>query len=159
VTPGATLQLQARAIDKSDNISTPATLTVTAGAAIGVTLPSSTIVNAGSTTTVLVKLTSKAGPSGVIVDLSTEDAGVATVMTTPVQFAHDEDEKLATIKGEAGGSTALIASVAGLERARMTVTVQGGIITGRVLDSDFNGVVGADVSVKVGGVMLTTTSG
>lgn len=155
---GATLQLQARAIDAAQNVSAPTALTITAGATIGVTLPASTIVNAGSTQPVEVTLTAPAGPGGVRVDLSTADPAIATV-STPVQFAAGETTKSATITARAGGATALIASVQSVERARMTVTVQGGIVTGLVLDPDLAPVAGAPVTVTSGSTVRTTISG
>jgi 5-hydroxyisourate hydrolase-like protein (transthyretin family) len=159
VPDGAVLQLQARAIDGAQNVSTPTSLTVTAGAAIGVTLPASAIINAGSTQTIDVALSAAAGASGVRVDLSTENAAIATV-STPVLFAQGETSKTATISAHAGGSTTVIASVQGIERARMTVTVQGGIVTGVVRDPELlQPVAGALVTVNSGGTTRTATSG
>jgi 5-hydroxyisourate hydrolase-like protein (transthyretin family) len=158
---GAALQLQARAIDRAQNVSAPVSLTVTAGAAIGVTLPASEIINAGATKTIDVALTAAAGASGVRVDLSTENPAIATV-STPVIFASGEglEPKTATVTAHAGGSTALIASVQGVERARMTITVQGGIVTGVVRDPNLlQPVEGALVTVNSGGVTRTATTG
>jgi hypothetical protein len=143
---GSVLNLRATATDISNNVSTPATLTLTVRAVSDVTLPASVIVIAGQSETVQVTLPAPAPAGGLTVTFSSRNATVAQ----PAASAHfNEGETSASLQidGIAGGVTTIDAFVGGVQRASMTATVRGGVVSGRVLDELLNPVAGAQVTI------------
>jgi hypothetical protein len=153
-TPDAILTIEAIARDVFGNVSAPVALPLTLRTLAGVTLPASVIVLAGESVVVPIELSAPAGGAGLAIKLMVSDPQVATV-ASPVTIAAGSTTGQATITGVAGGSASITASILDVERAAMTVTVQGAVVTGTVFDSSFQGVSGAQVSVST---VLTTES-
>lgn len=147
---GAVLNLQAVALDSSNNASSPAFLSLTVRTVAGVVLPSSTIVGAGESVSVPVQIPGGAPAGGQLVTFATADPRIATVDAS-VQFGPGDVSKTVTVTGQSGGSVKVSALVQNVERASTTVTVEGGVIDGDVLGPDLNPVAGAQVTVTGGG--------
>jgi len=143
---GAVLNLQARAFDTSNNVSTTAFLSLTVKTLIDVVLPPSVVVPAGQSIDVQVQVPGGGPATGQFVTFTTTNAGIATV-TPSLVFGAGETSKPITIAGQSGGSVTISALVQGVERASMTVTVQGGVVDGTVFDPTFTPVAGAVVTV------------
>ena len=154
---GAQIQLTARAVDLSGNVSAPATLTLTAVSTVTVTLPASQIVKAGKTADVTVQLGQPAGANGLRIDLSIDDSALATAPAF-VTFAEGETSRTFQVTGIAGGTTTLRALYQSVERASMTIAVSGGNVIGTVFDSRLNPVAGAQLTVSGGGVSQSVIS-
>ncbi len=150
---GATLNLQATAVDLSGNVSAPASLVLTAQSLPGVTLPASLVLNAGDQRQIDLQLSAPAPASGVIVSLASANAGVA-LATPTVIFAPGEQSKPVIVSAVSGGTVQLRAFIGPVERAAMTVTVNGGIVTGTVYNPYPNPVAGAEVVIN--GYSVTT---
>ncbi|HEY6871526.1 MAG TPA: carboxypeptidase regulatory-like domain-containing protein [Geobacteraceae bacterium] len=144
---GATLTLSATAVDISGNVSTPATLVLKGQSLTSVTLPASLILNAGDQQQIQVSLGSPAPANGLVVDFASSNAGVA-VATSAVIFAGGEQVKQVTVSGVSGGTVQLKAYISGVERGGITVTVNGGIVTGTVYNPYPVAVAGAEVVVN-----------
>ena len=158
VVPGTTLTLIGKATDSSANVSAAATLTLTVKSIAGVTLPSSAVVNAGSSIPVTVQLAPPAPANGLRVDFATGNGNVIGV-TPFVVFAAGESSKTVNVTGLSGGTTTLTALVSGVQAATMTISVQGGVVDGTVLDSQLHPVVGAQVTVNGGSDIAGDTDG
>lgn len=159
VVDGQTLRLEARATDLAGNTSAPAVVTLTAVRLADVTLPPSAIVDAGRSLVVELALATPAPAGGLRVTLGTANAAVASVVPF-VDLAEGEMVTTFAVTGVSSGTTALSASISGIERASMTVTVDGGIVRGRVVDDTFVPVAGVEVTVtSVGQAQTTTTDG
>ena len=157
VTPGAILNLQARAIDTSNNVSTPALLSLTVKALQDVVLPPSAVVLAGRSVDVTVELTGGAPEGGQVVSFATANANVATV-TPSVTFGPGETSKIISVTGVSGGTVAVSALIQGVERASMTIAVQGGVVSGIVLDPGDVPVAGAQVTVATSFANIPATT-
>jgi hypothetical protein len=147
--PGSLLTLQARAVDISGNVGSPATLTLATRSLVDITLPPSAVVVAGETIPVTAQLAEPAPAGGLRVEFVSADPTVAGV-TPAVLFAAGEMSRTVDIAGVSGGTVAIQALVQGVERTRMTVTVRGGVVTGTVWDSLLNPVPNAQVTVNGG---------
>jgi hypothetical protein len=154
---GSVLALSATAADVFGNVSAPATLSLTVKGVVDVTLPPSLLLSAGETAPIVVQLSGPAPAGGVRVDLASADAAIAQVTTT-VQFAAGETSKMATVSAATGGVVSVTASIGGVPRASMTVTVRGGIVTGTVLNPQLQPVTGAEIVVQSAGLVSTTTT-
>jgi hypothetical protein len=155
-TPGAVLNLQARATDTSNNTSLPALLSLTVKSLADITLPGSVIVDAGRSVPMSVDLSAPAPDGGQVVTFTTANPGVATV-TPSVSFAAGESSKTISVSGVSGGSVKLSAFVQGIERASSTIVVQGGVIDGQVFDPTNHPLAGAQVTVTGGNTLTTVT--
>jgi hypothetical protein len=150
---GATLTLQATAVDLSGNVSAPATLVLNAQSLPGVTLPASLVLNAGDQRQIDLQLSAPAPANGAIVSITSSNAGIA-VATPTLIFAPGEQSKPITISAVSGGTVQLRAFIGSVERTAMTVTVTGGIVTGTVYNPYPNPVAGAEVVIN--GYSVTT---
>lgn len=144
---GAVLTLEGTATDISGNVSQPAVLVLTSQTLTTVTLPGSTIVNAGEIKMLEMQLSSPAPASGVVINMTSGNAGIA-LATPTVIFAEGEQVRQFSVTGVAGGTTQLRAFIGGIERGAMTVTVSGGIVTGTVYNPYPTPVAGAEVVVN-----------
>jgi hypothetical protein len=154
---GDVLTVEAIARDIFGNISAAVVLPLTLRVLADVTLPSSVIVLAGESAIVPIQLSAAAPASGVSVKLTTSSAGTVTV-SSPVTIAAGQSDGQATIAGVAGGTASITASILGIDRASMTVTVQGAVVSGTVFDSTFQAVAGAQVAVSAGTTIETVVS-
>ena len=143
---GSVLNLSATATDVFGNVSAPATLALTVRSISSVVLPPSLLIAAGDSAVIDVQLSGPAPAGGVRVNLATANPNVAQV-TGSVLFAEGETVKPAVVTAFSGGSITLSASVNNVQRASMTVTVRGGIVSGNVFDPLLRAVAGADVTV------------
>ncbi|MEO8677871.1 MAG: carboxypeptidase regulatory-like domain-containing protein, partial [Vicinamibacterales bacterium] len=148
---GAVLNVSAAATDIFGNVGAPATLTLTVQSLTNVVLPPSVLIAAGETLAVDVQLTAPSPSAGLQVALSSSDPAVAQVESL-VQFAAGESTKSATLTGVRGGNASITASINAVQRATMTVTVRGGVVSGVVLDPQLQPVAGAQVTVTGGNV-------
>jgi len=153
--PGDTLTLEAVALDTSGNRSDPANLTITVIALPDVTMPASTVLLAGDTTPVELQLSLPAPAGGMEVTLASEDTTIATV-TPSVVIPEGQTLGTFTLEGVSGGSVSIDVTIQGFLRGRMTVTVQGGVVSGTVYNPFPTPVVGAEVNIN--GVITTTGS-
>ncbi len=160
LTAGAVLNLQARAYDLAGNASSPAFLSLSVSVLAGVELPASTIVGAGQSVDVVVSLPAGAPTAGQLLTFATADSAIATV-TPSLTFASGETQRTISVTGQSGGTTQVSALIQGVERASMTVAVQGGVVDGQVLDSLLTPVPGAQVTVTSAGAipLAATTDG
>jgi hypothetical protein len=149
VAVGSTISVQATATDISNNTSTPAALTLTVVAAVDVALPASTILDADQSVDVNVQLATPAPEGGVTVTFTTSNTSVVMVPLS-IAFSQGETTKALTLTGVAGGTAQVRALIGGAERATMTVTVAGGIVSGIVRDSLLQPVASANVTVSSG---------
>ena len=156
-TPGAILNLQARAVDTSNNVSTPAVLSLTVKALQDVVMPPSAVVLAGRSVDVAVELTGGAPEGGQVVSFATANANVATV-TPSVTFGPGETLKVISVTGVSGGTVAVSALIQGVERSTMTIAVQGGVVSGIVLDPSDLPVAGAQVTVATSFANIPATT-
>lgn len=154
---GSTLTLQATAVDLSGNVSAPATLTLNGQSLPGVTLPASLLLNAGEQRQITLQLAAPAPTGGAIVSLTSSNAAIA-LATPTVIFAAGEQSKSITVSASSGGTVQLRAFIGVVERAAMTVTVNGGIVTGTVYNPYPNVVSGAEVIIN-GYSVITDASG
>jgi hypothetical protein len=152
--PGALETLTARATDVSGNVSGPATVVLAVGSSIDVTLPDSLVMLAGEIRAATVQLAAPAGPGGQMITFTTGDAAVAGVQPA-VTIGEGQSQTTINVIAMAGGSTPVRAYVQGALRATMTVAVQGGVVSGLVLDELLAPVPGAEVTV---GTSLTATA-
>ncbi len=152
--PGALETLTARATDVAGNVSGPATVVLAVGSSIDVTLPPSLVILAGETRSVTVQLAAPAGPGGQMITFNTGDSAVAGVQPA-VTIAEGQAQATINVTALAGGSTPLRAYVQSALRATMTVVVQGGVVSGLVLDETLVPVAGAEVTV--GTICAATT--
>jgi hypothetical protein len=152
--PGAIETLTARATDVAGNVSGPATVVLAIGSSVDVTLPASLVMLAGESKTATVQLAAPAGPGGQMITFTTGDAAVAGVQPA-VTIAEGQTQTTINVIAMAGGSTPVRAYVQGALRATMTVAVQGGVVSGLVLDDLLAPVPGAEVTV---GTSLTATA-
>ncbi|WP_211360494.1 carboxypeptidase regulatory-like domain-containing protein [Geobacter argillaceus] len=150
---GATLNLQATAVDLSGNVSAPASLVLRGQSLPGVTLPASLVLNAGDQRQIDLLLSAPAPANGAIVSITSANAGIA-VATPTLIFAPGEQSKPITISAVSGGTVQLRAFIGSVERTAMTVTVGGGIVTGTVYNPYPNPVAGAEVMIN--GYSVTT---
>jgi hypothetical protein len=156
VTAGQTLTLTARSVDLSSNVSQAATLALTARVLSDVTLPSSALLLAGDTATTTIEVPTPAGAGGLRIDLASASTGIASV---PAFVTIPQDALSATfgLSGVSGGTTTVTASIDGIQRTSMTATVRGGVVRGRVIDTGFQPVSGAGVTVSGANAVTTTT--
>ena len=154
---GAILNLQARAVDTSNNVSLPASLALTVRALQQVVLPPNAVVLAGRTVDVAVELTGGAPEGGQVVTFASANTNVATVIPS-VTFAAGETSKIVTVTGVSGGIVAISALIQGVESASMTIAVQGGVVSGVVLDPNDQPVAGAQVTVATAFANFTATT-
>jgi hypothetical protein len=146
--PGAVLNLQATAKDLSGNSSAPVALALTVTALPEVTFGPSVIVKAGESANLALQLSEAAPAGGQRVDIAT-DGAIAT--TTPfVLIAAGESDATITVTGVAGGTTFVNALIQGVQRGSATIVVEGGIVTGTVLDPQLAPVAGAKISLTEG---------
>ncbi|HXH07600.1 MAG TPA: Ig-like domain-containing protein, partial [Vicinamibacterales bacterium] len=143
--PGAILELRARAFDFAGNASAPASLALVVQALPEVVFPPSLLLVAGRSAEVTVGL-SEPAPAGGTDVVFRIDPNIATAPAS-VRFAEGESSKTITVFGVAGGTTFLDGLIAGVERGRMTVAVQGGIVSGVVRDQALAPVAGAQVTI------------
>jgi hypothetical protein len=144
--PGAVLDLAARASDFAGNRSAPARLSLVVRALPEVTFsPASLLLVAGRSGEATMQLSEPAPAGGLSVTLQVDPA-VATA-AGPVTFAAGESSKTITIAGVAGGTVFLRALIGDVDRGGMTVSVQGGIVSGFVRDQQLQPVAGAKVTV------------
>ena len=155
--PGDVLNLQARAIDLANNVSAPAFLSLVTRAFAEVVLPPSVILNAGRFVDVPVQLPEGAPAGGQLVTFTTGHQAVATA-TSSVLFAAGETARTVRVNGVSGGTTQLSARVQGVERASMTITVQGGVVEGFVFDSTLSPAPGAQVTVTGAGLPVSAVT-
>jgi len=153
--PGAVLTLSARAADASVNLSTPATLSLTAVALPEVTLPPSALVRAGEIVDATVSLPTPAPAGGLTVTFDSSQPGIAAPVGD-VAFAEGEVSRVVQVRGVSGGSASIRARIEGVERASMTVTVVGGVIKGTVLDGELVPAAGVQVTVFHAGAPIAT---
>ncbi|MCU1382031.1 MAG: LamG domain protein jellyroll fold domain protein [Acidobacteria bacterium] len=146
---GAVLNLAASATDVFGNVSAPATLALTVRSLTSVVLPPSLLIAAGDSSAIDVRLSTAAPAGGLRVDLSSANLNIAQV-TSSVFLSEGETVKPATVTAFSGGIVTLTATVNNVQRASMTVTVRGGIVSGRVFNPALQAVFGADVSVVDG---------
>ncbi len=104
---------------------------------------------AGRSVDVAVELSGGAPEGGQVVTFASANANVATV-TPSVTFAAGETSKIVTVTGVSGGTVAMSALIQGVESASMTIAVQGGVVSGVVLDPNDLPVAGAQVTVATG---------
>ena len=156
-TPGTILNLQARAIDTSNNVSNPALLALTVKTLQDVVLPPNAVVLAGRTVEIPVELSGGAPEGGLVVTFASANTNVATV-TPAVTFAAGETSKVIGVTGVSGATVAVSAFIQGVERAGMTIAVQGGVVSGIVLNPNDLPVNGALVTVATGFANLTATT-
>lgn len=159
---GETIVLTARATDTTGNVSSPATLTLTARGLTTVTLPASLLVRAGFDETFPVSLGSPAPAGGLTVTFVARTAG-RVLVPAPLTFAPGATTANATLRGVAGGVTQIDASISGVVRQSMTVTVVGGVVHGTVLTAvdgvpGLQPVAGSQVTVFHAGPALVTTT-
>ncbi|MCU1383321.1 MAG: LamG domain protein jellyroll fold domain protein [Acidobacteria bacterium] len=156
--PGSVLLLTATATDLAGNASATASLGLTVIALSDVTLPPSSILEAGTSQDVVVQLSGPAPAGGTRVDFAT-DPGIASV-TPFITIPSGQTTGAVSIAGVAGGTASIAAKIAGVTRGSMTVTVIGGIVRGLVLDSQLAPVAGASLTVidASGSGSVTTTS-
>ncbi len=154
--PGSLLTLHGRAFDISGNVSVIASLSLTVTLLADLTLPPSVIVAAGESAIVELGLPGGA-PAGLRVDLQSTNPAVASVPPF-VTFAAGEASRNVEITGVAGGTAGLSALINGVERASMTVTVRGGVVSGRVFDALLNPVSGVTITITGGGSSQATQS-
>jgi len=152
--PGSVLTVQATAVDLAGNSSVPMTLALTVTALPDVTFGSSLTMDAGDTKQMLVQLASPAPAGGTRIDFTT-DPSVAT-STSFVVVPAGQTNGAVTVTGVAGGTTFINAFIDGVQRASATVTVQGGIVSGTVLDPQLAPAAGAIVAVTSAFTTLTT---
>ncbi len=157
---GSVLNLRATATDISNNVSPPATLSLTVRSVATVSLPPSVIVIAGDSVDAAIQLASPAPAGGLTVTFASRNQDVAQPEAS-VHFEDGETAGVLRIAGLSGGITTIDASIAGVQRASMTATVRGGIVTGRVLDQLLNPVAGAQVTIvdAFGDPLAATTDG
>jgi protocatechuate 3,4-dioxygenase beta subunit len=146
---GSTIAVKATATDISNRTSSPASLTLTVVAGVDVTLPASALLDADATADVAVQLAAPAPAGGVTVSFTSSNTSIVTVPVS-IAFAQGESSKLVKLTGVAGGTAQVRALVGGTERATMTVTVAGGIVSGIVRNSLLVPVGGAQVTVSTG---------
>jgi len=144
---GDTIDLEARAVDISGNISAPETLSLSVTSVPEVTLPASIILLAGDAQEVTLEISQPAPAGGLVVDLESEDTGIATVDTS-LSLNEGETSGLFTVNGVSDGNTIVNASIQGFYRNGMTVAVQGGVVSGTVFDPSMAPVAGANVNVN-----------
>jgi len=147
--PGTVITVQATALDLSGNRSVPALLTLNVVQPVDVTLPASDIVAAGESHDLLVQVGQPAPAGGLRIDFASSNADVATA-TTFVTIPEGETSATFTVFGLSGGSAQIRASVGGIQPTSMTVTVQGGIVSGLVRDAFLNPVAGAQLTITSG---------
>jgi hypothetical protein len=146
---GSTIEVKATATDISKHTSAPATLTLTVVPAIDVTIPASQVVEAGESLDVPVSLSAAAPAGGTTVTFTTSNANV--VIPAPgVTFAPGETAATVKLEAVAGGTAQVRALIGGVERATMTVTVMGGVVSGIVRDPMLTPMAGAHVTVTSG---------
>ena len=144
---GDILDLEARAVDISGNISEPKTLSLSLTTVPEVTIPASTILLAGDSKDITLEISEPAPAGGLVVDLESEDTGIATVDTS-LNINEGETSGVFTVNGVSGGNTMVNASIQGFFRRSMTVAVQGGVVSGTVYDPSMVPVAGANVNVN-----------
>ncbi len=150
---GSQLSLTARAHDEAGNASAQAVLVLTVRALPRVSLPGSLALLAGDVADVAVTLAEPAPAGGVRADLSLETAGIVSVPAFVTVPAGATGASFA-LTALAGGSTPVRALVQGYAAAALTVTVQGGVVSGVVLGASLAPMEGANVNVN--GVTGTT---
>jgi 5-hydroxyisourate hydrolase-like protein (transthyretin family) len=154
VQPGAVLTLTARATDLSGNVSGPATVVLLVGSSLDVTMPASLVMLAGETKSVTVQMSTPAGTGGQVLTFATGDPSIATAPAAAT-ILEGQTQTTITVTALSGGTTALRAYVQGALRASTTLAVQGGVISGHVLDDLLAPVAGAQLTV---GTSLTAVS-
>ncbi len=148
LTSGQIITLAARAVDTSDNVSPPASLTLSVGAALEVELPASAVIAAGDTQAFNIELISGPAPApGLQIDLSSADPSTA-IPSAGLTIAAGATSAEFSISGVSGGLTDIIASVQAVELDRMTVNVIGGVVSGTVRDPAGAPVAGAEVNIN-----------
>ena len=155
---GQVLSLSGRATDLAGNVSAPATLSITIVSAVEVTLPSSLVALAGEEHQVAFQLSGPAGAGGQPVAFVSANPAVATVAAS-VTVPEGQSDGNVTVTGVAGGTTAVRAYVQGAERGSMTVAVQGGVVSGRVVNEVFEPVAGVAVTVANTQTAVTDAAG
>ena len=144
---GDTIDLEARAVDISGNISEPETLSLSVTTIPEVTIPASIILLAGDAQEVTLEISQPAPAGGLVVDLESEDPGIATVDAT-LNINEGETSGLFTVNGISGANTTVNASIQGFHRSSMTVAVQGGVVSGTVYDPSMIPMTGMNVNVN-----------
>ncbi len=154
VAPGTVFTVQATAVDLAGNSSAPMTLALTVTALPDVSFGPSVIVDAGVTAQLAVQLATAAPAGGTRIDFAT-DPTIAT--STPfVIVPAGQTNATVSVTGVAGGTTFINALIDGVQRASATVVVQGGIVSGTVLDPQLVPAAGAKVTVISGLTTVTT---
>ena len=154
---GDTIDLEARAVDISGNISEPGTLSLSVTTFPDVTMPASIIMLAGDAQDVTLEISQPAPAGGLEIDLTSEDTGIATVDSS-LHISEGETSGLFTVNAVSGENTIISASIQGFFRSSMTVAVQGGVVSGTVYDPFMTPVAGALVNVN-GQEDVTDTEG
>lgn len=144
---GDTIDLEARAVDLSGNISDPETLSLAVTTVPEVTMPASIILLAGDNQEVTLEISQPAPAGGLVIDLESEDTGIATVDAS-LSINEGETSGLFMVNGVSGGNTMVNASIQGFFRSSMTVAVQGGVVSGTIYDPSMAPVAGANVNVN-----------
>ena len=152
--PGEVLNLRATAVDLSGNASAPVSLALTVTALPEVTFGPSGDPQCGrddrSRATAV-----GAGTSRRSLCRFSVDGTIATATPLVVIPAGQSDATIA-VSGVADGTTFVNALIQGVQRGSATVVVEGGIVTGTVLDPQLAPVAGAKISLTEGMQILTT---
>jgi hypothetical protein len=144
---GDTIDLEARAVDISGNISEPGTLSLSVTTVPEVTMPASIILLAGDAQEVTLEISRPAPAGGLVIDLASEDTGIATVDAS-LSLNEGATSGVYTVNAVSGGNTMVNASIQGFYRSGMTVAVQGGVVSGTVYNPSMIPVAGANVNVN-----------
>ena len=113
-------------------MSQPSGLTIMIKISYEVTLPPSIIMMAGDETEVTVQISAEAPQGGVMISLSSEDISVAQV-TPNIIIEEGQTSGTFTVTALSSEQTIINASIEGSWRAGMTVAVNGGVVSGKVL--------------------------
>jgi Bacterial Ig-like domain/Carboxypeptidase regulatory-like domain len=135
---GDTITFEAMATDMAGNMSQVSALTLTIRASYEVTLPDSMIMLAGDETEATIEINRPAPAGGLLITLSSEDASVAQV-TSSVTIDEDQTSGIFIVSALSSELTTINASIDGALRASMTISVNGGVVSGKVLSETLPG--------------------
>ncbi|HIJ94565.1 MAG TPA: hypothetical protein HPP94_02280 [Desulfuromonadales bacterium] len=150
---GTILNLTATAGDASGNVGTSTTLNLTARSLTTLQLPASQLLAAGETVQLAITLDQPAPSTGMQLDLTPSSAALQ-LQPASLVFAAGETVKNFTLSAMSGGTNSFDVASQGISLGRVSVTIRGGIVTGKVVTVTNQPV--ASAQVVVNGV--TTTS-
>ncbi|MFO1432626.1 MAG: carboxypeptidase regulatory-like domain-containing protein [Candidatus Competibacteraceae bacterium] len=147
-TVGAPFTLQASALDTSDNSSPPFPLKLMVGAQLKLSLPESVSLLAGDTESVQAHLSAPAPAGGVTITLSSENPDIAKVTPLSLVIPAGMQDGAFEVEGWSGGLATIDAAIAGMTQTSMKASVDGGVVSGVVLNEAGTSVSGVQLNIN-----------